>query len=536
MRPWPRPEPRERAAPTPIWRRAEPPGNLPLQLNRFVGREPDVAHIRLVLESERLLTLTGTGGIGKTRLAIEVADSERERYRDGVWLIDLAPLAEPELVAQAVAAPLGVRAETGDSVQGPLLDFLRSRRLLLVIDNCEHLVDACARLVEAILRACPEVSIWRPAASRCTSRARPPGACPRWPSPRPCACSPIAPWLLQDWTSPAPAPPRSSACVSRSTVFRWPSSWPRRARACCPSIRSPRAWTIASVCWSAADARRQLASRRCGRPSTGATSYCPSPSGSCSTCLSVFAGGWTLEAAEFVGAAASDTRDRGRVRAIGASGRQVAGPGRPGYGRAPALSAARKRARICLRTPARKRHGGGNPAAPLHLLRTARRPGRNQRAMGHKWSGVVDATRSRADQCTRRAGLGTVRRWRSQGGSATGRPPGPLLVHARRPCRGAHLAHSRPRPRSRAGPVFGCGRRARVGVGHACGPAGWRTVAATTSGPHVRSIRRWPSLRAWTISAASAGACISSGTLPARSRSCLERPRTWRALSPRSAP
>jgi non-specific serine/threonine protein kinase len=146
-------------SPTPLWRRAEPAGNLPLPLTRFVGRERDVAHARQLLGRVRLLTLTGAGGIGKTRLAIEIAESVRDRYRDRVWLIDLAPLVEPGLVAHAVAGTLGVRVETDVSVQGALLDFLRGRQVLLVIDNCEHLIEAAARLVEALLRACPGVSI-----------------------------------------------------------------------------------------------------------------------------------------------------------------------------------------------------------------------------------------------------------------------------------------------------------------------------------------------------------------------------------------
>ncbi len=143
----------------PVWRRAEPVGNLPRQLTRFVGRQRDLEQLRELLASVRLLTLTGTGGIGKTRLAVEVAESLRARYPDGVWLVDLAPLAEPGLVVHAVAGTLGVRAETEVSVDGALLEFLRGRRLLLVVDNCEHLIEACARLIEALLRACPDVTI-----------------------------------------------------------------------------------------------------------------------------------------------------------------------------------------------------------------------------------------------------------------------------------------------------------------------------------------------------------------------------------------
>ena len=308
MRPWPRPEPRERAAPTPIWRRAEPPGNLPLQLNRFVGREPDVAHIRLVLESERLLTLTGTGGIGKTRLAIEVADSERERYRDGVWLIDLAPLAEPELVAQAVAAPLGVRAETGDSVQGPLLDFLRSRRLLLVIDNCEHLVDACARLVEAILRACPAVSILA------TSR-------------EPLHIAGETAWRVPTLAEPEAVRLFADRALAASGLDVTRTSTPAVERVCQQVDGIPLAIELAAARTGVLSVD-QIATRLDNRfrllvgggrtaPARQQTlratldwSYelLPESERQLLKCLSVFAGGWTLEAAEFVGAAASDTR------------------------------------------------------------------------------------------------------------------------------------------------------------------------------------------------------------------------------------
>jgi non-specific serine/threonine protein kinase len=111
------------------------------------------------MESERLLTLTGTGGIGKTRLALEVADLQRGHYREGVWLIDFASLSDPALVAAAVADPLGLHTESDVTVQGALLEFLRGRRLLLVLDNCEHVVDACAQLAEAVLRFCPDISI-----------------------------------------------------------------------------------------------------------------------------------------------------------------------------------------------------------------------------------------------------------------------------------------------------------------------------------------------------------------------------------------
>jgi non-specific serine/threonine protein kinase len=144
---------------TPLRRRVEPLDNLPLQLTRFIGRDAELAQLRQVLQSERLLTLSGSGGIGKTRLALELAATAREVFPHGVWLVDLASLGQPELVAQAVAEPLGVRAEAEVPVQQALLDFLRTRELLLVVDNCEHLIDACATLAEAILRSCPSVHI-----------------------------------------------------------------------------------------------------------------------------------------------------------------------------------------------------------------------------------------------------------------------------------------------------------------------------------------------------------------------------------------
>src|SRR5262245_23669689 len=101
----------------------------------------------------RLVTLTGPGGAGKTRLALEAAGALRPAYPDGVWLAELAPLADPALVPEAVATALGVREEPGRPLVATLADALRPKRLLLVLDNCEHLLAACAALAEALLRA-----------------------------------------------------------------------------------------------------------------------------------------------------------------------------------------------------------------------------------------------------------------------------------------------------------------------------------------------------------------------------------------------
>jgi non-specific serine/threonine protein kinase len=135
------------------------PSNLPLQLTSFVGRERALAATRELLAAHRLVTLTGAGGVGKTRLALEAAGALRPAYPDGVWLAELAALADPALVAHAVAAATGVREQPGRPLAATLADALRDKRLLLVLDNCEHLVEACARLAEALLRACPALTV-----------------------------------------------------------------------------------------------------------------------------------------------------------------------------------------------------------------------------------------------------------------------------------------------------------------------------------------------------------------------------------------
>ena len=115
--------------------------------------------IRDKLAQQRLVTLTGTGGVGKTRLAIEVAAGLRSRFEDGVYLIELASLAEPQLVAQAIAAPLGVRADARQPLEQSLVSALRPRHVLFLLDNCEHLVEACASVVHTLLAACPHVHV-----------------------------------------------------------------------------------------------------------------------------------------------------------------------------------------------------------------------------------------------------------------------------------------------------------------------------------------------------------------------------------------
>jgi predicted ATPase/class 3 adenylate cyclase len=135
------------------------PNNLPRQLTTFIGRDRVIAEAKRLLAETHLLTVTGPGGSGKTRLSLEIAASLLDEYPDGVWLVELAPQADPALVPQVLATTLGIREEAGRPILTTLVDHLRLKRVLLLFDNCEHLVDACARLVEALLRGCLEVKI-----------------------------------------------------------------------------------------------------------------------------------------------------------------------------------------------------------------------------------------------------------------------------------------------------------------------------------------------------------------------------------------
>jgi predicted ATPase/DNA-binding SARP family transcriptional activator/DNA-binding CsgD family transcriptional regulator len=133
--------------------------NLPVALTTFVGREQELLEIKRELAMSRLLTLIGAGGSGKTRLALEVARDLVGAYPDGSWFVELAPLAEGGLVPQAVAAALSVKERPDRPLSATLADALQPRQMLLVLDNCEHLVDAVARLTETLLESCPGLRV-----------------------------------------------------------------------------------------------------------------------------------------------------------------------------------------------------------------------------------------------------------------------------------------------------------------------------------------------------------------------------------------
>ena len=151
--------------------RPGPRHNLPLQLTNFIGRAEQIAEVKRLLQGNRLLTLIGPGGTGKTRLALQAAAEMLDEFPDGAWLVELAPIAQPAQVPQAVAQALALRPETAESFESApadhvgrdalslVVDHLRDRSLLLILDNCEHLVGACAQLAEQLLRAAPRLLI-----------------------------------------------------------------------------------------------------------------------------------------------------------------------------------------------------------------------------------------------------------------------------------------------------------------------------------------------------------------------------------------
>src|SRR5437762_4119120 len=128
------------------------PNNLPTALSSFVGREREVAEIKRMLFSTHLLTLTGSGGCGKTRLSIQVAADVLDRFPNGVWFVEFARVSDPEAVPSAIAEAMGVREDPSKTVLATVADNFRNKSVLLILDNCEHLIDACAETANALLR------------------------------------------------------------------------------------------------------------------------------------------------------------------------------------------------------------------------------------------------------------------------------------------------------------------------------------------------------------------------------------------------
>ena len=133
--------------------------NLPLNLTSFIGREKEISEIKARLEESRLLTLIGPGGTGKTRLSIQAGMEALPKQPNGVWMVELAPITDPALVLQTVAAVFDLRESPDHPFKEQINDYLRAKSLLLILDNCEHLVEACAKFAEETLKACPQIKI-----------------------------------------------------------------------------------------------------------------------------------------------------------------------------------------------------------------------------------------------------------------------------------------------------------------------------------------------------------------------------------------
>lgn len=133
--------------------------HLPAQFTSFVGRDAEIETVRQMVADNRLVTLTGAGGVGKTRLGVQVADEMDDDFGDGVWYVDLAPITDPEVVPVAVTRALGLPDQAGRSTMETLTRIIAGRHMLIVLDNCEHLIDACASLTVALLGSCPSVTI-----------------------------------------------------------------------------------------------------------------------------------------------------------------------------------------------------------------------------------------------------------------------------------------------------------------------------------------------------------------------------------------
>ena len=300
------------------------PGNLPGALSSFIGRRREMAEVARLLAEQRLLTLTGPGGSGKTRLALEVGRQAQPDYDDGVWLVELAALGAGELLPQTVAAALGVRERTDESLLDSLLGHLRPRHSLILLDNCEHLLDACAELVAALLAACPDLRILA------TSR-------------EPLGIPGAGVWLVPPLSLPAPQPWRDPAGgLAALDGYRQAEAvqlFEARARAALPSFELtadnapwvadicrrldglPLALELAAALVRAFSARqiaerlddrfRLLTSRRRAGPPRHQTlaaaldwshDLLAGQERALLRRLAVFAGGWRLAAAESVGA------------------------------------------------------------------------------------------------------------------------------------------------------------------------------------------------------------------------------------------
>ena len=210
-------------------------GNLRPATTSLIGRESEVTEIEAAVRAHRLVTLTGVGGVGKTRLALEVAARLADEFPDGVWVFELAAVSDPAAVPDAVASVLGITQQPSKTVGESVAAALEGRVRLLVFDNCEHVLDAAADMIEAILARRRRCESWPPAAKGSGSPTSKCGRCPRWISARESTlrqsiCSSNVPGVWPR-ASQWPHPMRRARwwrSADASTGYRWLSSWRRR--------------------------------------------------------------------------------------------------------------------------------------------------------------------------------------------------------------------------------------------------------------------------------------------------------------------
>ena len=269
---------------------APPPTNLPEPISELIGRDDDLDEILSLAAAHRLINLTGPGGIGKTRLSLEVARRLLPNIVDGIWAIELAPLSDPELVPVAVATALGLELTSGTASPLSVASALRSKQLMLVLDNCEHVVDAAARMAESLLRTNPAARVI--ATSREPLRAEgewvypvPPLAVPTEGSPD--SEDPLRYGAVRLFVERARAAapyfsPDARVVATIAGICRRLDGIPlaielAAARAATLGIEGLQPGsTTASSCWPAAGGRPCRGTRPCGQRSTGATSCWPS--------------------------------------------------------------------------------------------------------------------------------------------------------------------------------------------------------------------------------------------------------------------
>ena len=270
---------------------ARPRTNLPAMLTDVVGRTAAVADLRALLNERRLVTLTGPGGVGKTRLALETATQAADAFPDGVWLVELAGPASPGPArrADAVMAVLGIRDDSSMDPADLLADALRTSRMLLILDNCEHLVDQAAKLTAQLLQAAPGLRILVTSREPLMLAGEVVWAVPPLTPGR----APYELFVRARLRAAAPgfrldednARGRRGGCAGGSTGSRWRWSWRRPASGRWACTSSSPGSTTGSGCWPPGTATPRRGSRPCGRSSTGAGSCSPSRNGWC-------CGGW----------------------------------------------------------------------------------------------------------------------------------------------------------------------------------------------------------------------------------------------------